>query len=380
MNNYYAMFSFKRMMTVARKEAIEMFIDPVRVIANFMVPIVLMFLFSSGMNMDIKNIPFVVLDLDNTPASREYADAYINSEYYLYRGNVYSNRDAEVALQKNIARFYLDIPSGFGRNLSAGKGAQVGTFIDGTQPFRSESIKGYTAGTNSIYLLNKAKEQLGTTEDSNFAIKSRYWYNQASESKYTFVPGAITVILIAIPAIMMTLSIVKEKEVGTITNFYATPLTKLEFLIGKQLIYIVIFFITYFILVGIAVFIYGVPLKGSFLLLTGMSLVYIFCTTAIGLLVSSFVKSQIAGLLIALITTMIPSFTYSGLLTPISSLDTSGQITARLYPVIYYMRTVMGTFTKDLPIKTMLPNFLYLIIFYSIVMILCNILLKKQES
>lgn len=375
------MFSFKRMMTVARKETIEMFRDPVRVVANFAVPIVLMFLFSSGMNMDIKNIPFVVLDFDNTPASREYADAYINSEYYLYRGHVYSNKEAEVALQKNVARFYVDIPAGFGRNLSAGKGTQVGTFIDGTQPFRAESIKGYTSGTNSTYLLNKATEEYGLTGNlTNFSIKSRYWYNQASESKYTFVPGAIAVILIAIPAIMMTLSIVKEKEIGTITNFYATPLTKLEFLIGKQSIYIAIFFVIYFMLVGIAVFIYGVPLKGSFLLLTGMSLVYIFCTTAIGLLVSSFVKSQIAGLLIALITTMIPSFTYSGLLTPISSLDASGQMTARLYPVIYYMRTVMGTFTKDLPIKTMLPNFAYLTIFYIAVMVLCNILLKKQEK
>jgi len=375
------MFSFKRMMTVAKKETIEMFRDPIRVIANFAVPVVLMFLFSSGLNMDIKNIPFVVLDFDNTSASREYADSYINSDYFLYRGHVYSNREAEVALQKNFARFYLDIPAGFGRNLSAGKGAQVGTFIDGTQPFRAESIKGYASGTNTTYLMNKTKEDLGLTEDiTGFSIKSRYWYNQASESKYTFVPGAIAIILIAIPAIMMTLSIVKEKEIGTITNFYATPLTKLEFLIGKQLIYIVIFFIIYFILIGIAVFFYRVPLKGSLLLLSGMSLAYIFCTTAIGLLVSSFVKSQIAGLLIALITTMIPSFTYSGLLTPISSLDRGGQITARFYPVIYYMRTIMGTFTKDLPVKTMLPNFLYLAIFYIFVMILCNILLKKQEK
>ena len=132
------MFSLKRMLTVAKKETIEMFRDPVRVIANFAVPIVLMFLFSSGMNMDIKNIPFVVLDFDNTKASREYADAYINSEYYKYQGHVYSNREAELALQQNKARFYIDIPAGFGRNLASGKGTQVATFIDGTQPFRAE--------------------------------------------------------------------------------------------------------------------------------------------------------------------------------------------------------------------------------------------------
>ena len=375
------MFSFKRMITVAKKEAVEMSRDPVRVFANFIVPIILMFLFSSGMTLDIKNIPFVVLDFDNTPTSREYADAYINSKYYLYRGNVYSNEEAEMALQKSFARFYLDIPAGFGRNLNSGKKTQVGTFIDGTQPFRSESIKGYITGTNNVYLMNKAKEKYDITGNlSNFKIKSRYWYNQASESKYSFIPGAIAVILIVMPAVMMTLSIVKEKEAGTITNFYATPLTKLEFLVGKQFIYAMIFFIIYFILIGIAVFFYKVPIKGSFLTLTGISLIYVFCTTAIGLLISSFVKSQIAGLLIALITTMIPSFTYSGLLKPISSLDANGQMTAKFYPVIYYVRTIMGTFTKDIPVKTILPNFIYLTIFYMIIMILCNILLKKQEK
>lgn len=375
------MFDFKRMMTVAKKETIEMFRDPMRVITNFAAPIVLMFLFSSGMNMDIKNIPFVVLDYDNTSESRQYADAYANSQYFLYKGQVYSNKEAEVALQKNNARFYIEIPSGFGRNVSSGKGAQVATFIDGTQPFRAESIKGYTSGTNMTYLANKMNENYGVNPtDTGFSIKSRYWYNQASESKYTFVPGTIAIILIVIPAIMMTLSIVREKEVGTITNFYATPLTKLEFLIGKQLVYIGIFIPIYLILVGIAVFLYGVPIKGSFLFLTLMSIMYIFCTTAIGLLISSFVKSQIAGLLISLITTMIPSFTYSGLLTPISSLDQNAQITAKFYPVIFYMRTIMGTFTKDLPIMSMLPNLLYLFIFYVIIMTACNILLKKQEK
>lgn len=375
------MFNFKRMITVAKKEKIELFRDPARVMGNIIVPIVLMFLFSSGINMDVKNIPFMVLDFDNTPMSRSYADAYINSQYYLYKGNAISEKQAELALKLSDIKFYLDIPAGFGRNLVSGKGAQVGTFIDGTLPFRSETIKGYTSGTNMTYLANRLQEELGEKDNiTEFKIKSRYWYNQASESKFSFVPGAIGIILIAIPSIMMTLSIVKEKEQGTITNFYATPLTKLEFLIGKQILYIGVFFIIYLILVSIAVFIYDVPIKGSFFVLTIITIIYIFCTTAIGLFVSSFAKSQIAGLMISLIATMIPSFTYSGLLTPISSLDTSGQITARFYPVIYYMRTVMGTFTKDLPLQTILPNAFFLLLFYMVIMVLCNILLKKQEK
>ena len=334
------MISFKRIIAVAKKETIELFRDPARVVGNIIVPIVLMFLFSSGINIDVKNIPFMVLDYDNTPSSRSYADAYINSQYYAYEGNAYSQQEAELALKQNDIKFYIEIPSGFGRNLMSGKGTQVGSF----------------------------------------KIKSRYWYNQAAESKFSFVPGAIAMILIVIPSIMMTLSIVKEKEQGTITNFYATPLTKLEFLIGKQVIYIAIFFIIYLILIGIAVFIYQVPIKGSFLLLSIITLIYIFTTTAMGLFVSSFAKSQIAGLMIALIATMIPSFTYSGLLIPISSLDASGQLMSKIYPVIYYMRTIMGIFAKDLPLQTILPNAFFLILFYIIIMSLSTILLKKQEK
>ena len=205
-------------------------------------------------------------------------------------------------------------------------------------------------------------------------------YNQASQSKFTFVPGVIVIILMTVPAIMMTLSIVKEKEAGTITNFYATPLTKLEFLFGKQLIYILIFFINYLILVGIAVFFYKVPIKGSFLLLTMMAIPYILSTTAIGLFFSSFVKSQISGLLITMIMTMIPAFTFSGLLTPISSLDKGGQIMSLFYPTSYFMHATIGTFTKNLPIKSMIPDFVWISVFFTFIILASLLLLKKQEK
>lgn len=374
-------FSFKRMFAVTKKETIEMVRDPLRIVANFIVPLVLMFLFSSGMNLDIKNIPFVVLDFDNSTESRQYSDSYINSDYYDYLGHIYSSKDADRLMQLGKIKFYLDIPSGFGRQLLSQKGAQVAVFVDGTQPFRAESIKGYVSGTNMIYLRNKLTEDYGAGSGiSNYSIKSRYWYNQASESKFTFVPGVIVVILMTIPAVMMTLSIVGEKEAGTITNFYATPLTKLEFLFGKQLVYLIIFFIVYLILTAVAVFFYRVPIKGSFTILALLSIIYILSTTSIGLLVSSFVKSQIAGLLITMIMTMIPAFTFSGLLTPISSLDKSGQFMSLLYPTSYFMHSTLGTFTKNIPISSILPNFLWITLFYVVIMSACVKLLKKQDK
>lgn len=375
------MFSFKRMFAVTRKETVEMFRDPMRMIANFVVPIIVMFIFSSGLNLDIKSLPFVVLDFDNSKESRQYIDAYANSEYYNYIGNVNSENEADKLLKQGIVKFYIDIPADFGRQLLSSKGAQIGVFIDGTLPFRAESIRGYIAGTNAVYLNNRLTEDYGKITDiTNFKIKSRYWYNQAAESKFSFVPGVMVIVLIAIPAVMVTLSIAREKEAGTITNFYATPLTKLEFLFGKQIIYVLIFFIIYLILVGITVFFYQVPIKGSFLMLTASAILYIFSTTAIGLLVSSFVKTQIAGLLITLIMTMIPAFTYSGMLVPISSLNKAGQFMSMLYPVSHFMDTTVGVFTKNLPMHSLLLNFIWIGLFYVVVMSGCVMLLKKQEK
>lgn len=375
------MFSFKRMFAVARKETVEMFRDRIRMVANFIAPIAVMFIFSSGLNLDIKDLPFVVLDFDNSKESRQYIDAYANSEYYNYIGNVNSETEADKLLKQGVAKFYIDIPADFGRQLLSGKGAQIGVFIDGTLPFRAESVRGYIEGTNAVYLNNRLTEDYGRTTDiTNFKIKSRYWYNQAAESKFSFVPGVMVIVLIAIPAIMVTLSIAREKEAGTITNFYATPLTKLEFLFGKQIIYVLIFFIIYLILVGITVFFYQVPIKGSFLMLTASAILYIFSTTAIGLFVSSFVKTQIAGLLITLIMTMIPAFTYSGMLVPISSLNKAGQFMSMLYPVSHFMDTTVGVFTKDLPMQSILPNFVWIGLFYVVVMSGCVVLLKKQEK
>jgi len=371
--------NFKRILAVAQKETIEIIRDPMRVVANFAVPVFVMFIFSSGLTLDIKNIPFVSLDYDNSTESRQYIDSYINSDYYRYLGNVYSSQKAESMLKSNKARFYIEIPSNFSRNLLSGNGSQVAIFIDGTQPFMAENINGYVQGTHMVYLKNKAIENYGIDISGNYEIKSRYWYNQAFESKFSFVPGIIVIILMVIPAIMTALSIAKEKETGTISNFYATPLTKLEFLIGKQLIYIIIFIITYFILLLIAVSFYNVPIKGNLLLLTLCAIVYIFSTTAIGLLVSSFVKTQISGLLITLIMTMIPAFTYSGLLSPVSSLPENGRLMARLYPTLYFMNVSVGSFTKNLPTISILPNLAILILFYIIIISASTLLLKKQE-
>ena len=376
------MFEFKRMLAVAKKEWTELIRDKFRVISNVLIPIFIMFLFASGMSMDLKNMPFVILDQDDTKLSREYSNSYINSPYFLYKGNVYSTEEAERIMKQGKIKFYIEIPSGFAKNVNANKNAQIATFVDGTMPIIANNIKGYVTATNAKFVSNQLIEKQGNvkTDYSSYQIINRYTYNQGSRSKYVFVPGTIAIILISMPAIMMTLSIVKEKESGSITNFYISPLSKLEYLIGKQLIYVFVYFFDFFILVGVAIFLYRVPMKGSLLMLSLLAFVYIFCTTALGLLISSFAKTQVSAVLIALITTMTPAFTFSGLIHPISSLDKGAQFMSRLYPILFFMRSIIGIFTKDLPISMLFFNLVCLIIFYALVISISLLLLKKQET
>lgn len=375
------MLNLKRLLTITRKEASEIYRDKIRFWSNFIIPIFLLILFGAGMTLDIDNIPFATLDFDNTQESRKYLDAFINSNVYDYVGKVYSDKQANEIIDKGKARFVIEIKNGYGRDLQSKKQTQIGFFIDGTMPFRAETIRGYALGTHYQFMSNYSKELTG--DEINFDLinlKSRFWYNQAVESKYTFVPALIGVVLMAMSAIMMALSVVREKESGTITNFYSTPLSKLEFLLGKQFIYVIISFINYFLLMGVALFFFRVPIKGSFLLLTTFTFLFSWASTGIGLLVSTFVKTQVSAVLITMILTMVPSFMYAGLLTPISSLGTGAQITARLYPIMYFTKVSVGTFTKNLPMHNIINNFFAVFIITSVLITVSVLLLKKQAK
>jgi ribosome-dependent ATPase len=374
------MININRLLTVSYKEASEIIRDPVRLLAYLLVPVVLMVIFGYGMTLDINNIPFTVLDYDNSPESRAYIDNYAQSEYYDYIGPSYSDKKVEKEMLSGKIRFFLEIPAGFGRNLAAGNSPQVGAFVDGTIPFRGETIRGYIPGTHFVYLQNYIEEHNGKKISiMPVEVKSRYWYNKTFESKNTFVPGMIAMILTVVPAVIVTLAIVREKELGTIINFYTTPLSRLEFLLGKQLVYVVISSVNFFVLIFMAIYVFGLQIKSSFLLLAIGGILYVICATSVGILFSTFAKTQIGGLLMTMIISMIPSFIYSGLMTPISSLDDSAIIMSNIYPVKHFTQLAIGSFTKDLNFSTTMFNYGAMIIFYIVMLSMCTYFLKKQE-
>ena len=202
---------------------------------------------------------------------------------------------------------------------------------------------------NYDYLIQLARRTLGEVPAQTIAdVEMRYRYNQDFKSLYAMVPAVIPLLLMFIPAIMMALGVVREKELWSITNLYATPVTRLEFLLGKQLPYIGLSMISFFGLPALAVFVFGVPLKGSFPALSLAALIYVSATTGLGLLVSSFTKTQIAALVAAAIFTMLPTISFSGLNEPVSSLEGPGAMIGRFFPATYFLNISRGIFTKAL--------------------------------
>jgi len=374
------MISLRRIATVASREAIEIARDRFRLISAFAVPLSLMLALGFGFTLDIERVSYAVLDQDGTPQSRDFAAAFAHSRFLDHAGDLASQEAIERALAGGVVRLAIEIPSGFGRALAGRSRPEVAFWIDGSMPYRAETIKGIVLAihnTEACRGLEKASADACDRVPLN--IRTRFLYNQELKSRVAFVPGLIAVILAMVPAMLTAVAVVREKELGTITNFYTSPLTPLEFLVGKQLPCAAISFANFLMLTIIAIVVFKVLPKGGILLLLSAAILYILATTAIGLLVSCFTRSQMAGFLITLIVTVVPAFLFSGLLIPVGSIEASGKVLAYGFPTTWFLRVVINTFAKNAPADLLFVDFVVLTVFLVVLMGLSVALLDKQR-
>ncbi|MGD8854342.1 MAG: ABC transporter permease, partial [Gammaproteobacteria bacterium] len=257
---------------------------------------------------------------------------------------------------------------------------QVGVWLDGAIPFRAETSRGYVQGVQAQYLQRLERENLSApTPAAPVDIETRFRYNQNFKSVYAMVPGVIMLLLMLIPSMMTAVGVVREKELGSITNLYATPVTRLEFLVGKQLPYIAVAMVSFVSLLGLALLLFRVPVEGSLGALTVGALLYVVASTGFGLLVSSFVRTQIAAIFAAAILSIMPTISFSGFLSPISSLSGGGRLVGYGFPTSYFQKISVGTFTKALGFGELVVNYLALTIFIVAFLILSLLLLRRQE-
>ena len=374
-------FSFRRMWAYARRESMEIKRDPIRLAFALLGPVLLMIVFGYGITFDVENLPYAVLDRDQTPESRNYLENFSESRYFEERMRLSSYEEVEQRLKSGELRLVIEVPSNFGRDLKSGAKPEIGVWLDGAMPFRAETARGYVQGVHQDYLEKYSFEDSALLQSNSGAdIETRFRYNQDFKSIFAMVPGAMMLILAFIPAIMTSLGVVREKELGSITNFYATPVTKLEFLIGKQSPYALIAMINFCTLVLLSLFLFKVPVKGSFYALAIGALLYVVATTGFGIMVSTFVKTQIAAIFATAIVTVTPAINFSGYLSPVSSLSGEAKIIGLMFPYGYFQLISMGTFTKALNFSDLIVNYFALFAIIIAYMIIGILLLNGQEK
>jgi len=240
-------------------------------------------------------------------------------------------------------------------------------------PQRAETIQGYVQGLHLQWLAGR----YNLTNPVN--IETRFRYNPDIKSLVAMVPAVIPLLLLLIPAMLAALSVVREKELGSIINLYVTPVTRLEFLLGKQLPYVVLAMLNFLLLTLFAVIVFGVPLKGSFPALATGALLYVISSTAMGLLISSFMRSQIAAIFGTAVLTILPAVAFSGMIDPVSSLEGAGRMIGNIYPTTYFIIISRGTFSKALEFADLYAAYVPLLIAAPVLTALGALLLQKQE-
>jgi ribosome-dependent ATPase len=375
-------FDLGRLWAYARRETVELLRDPIRLAFAVFGPIILMLAFGYGISFDIENLQMAAFDQDDTPESRQLLDGFSGTRYFSVQPPVTSASEGERRLRSGDTQIVVEVPSGFGRDLLNGSRPEVDASVDGAMTFRGETSRSYVTGVvrKQGEELQKQLRRAGSPNAwSDGDIQTRFRYNQAFLSVNAMVPSVFMLMLCLIPAIMSAIAVVREKETGSIANFRSTPITKLEFLLGKQLPYAGVAMVNFIFLFLMAIFLFAVPIKGSFLTLLIGTIIYVVSTTGFGQLISSFTRTQVAAVFATAILSIVPAVNFSGLFAPVSSLSGGAKILGLTFPSAWYQPVTVGVFAKGLGMPDLWRNIAAIAIIALAYLVLSLVLLRKQE-
>jgi ribosome-dependent ATPase len=355
-------FDFGRMFAYTRRETLELQRDPIRATLALIGSLVLMFVIGYGINLDVENLSFAVLDRDDTTISRDYTLQIAGSRYFTEKAPITDYEDMDRRMRNGELSLAIEIPPGFGRDVARGNDAQVSAWIDGAMPTRAETVRGYVQGMHANWLAQKARQRYGdAAAQGDYQLEIRYRYNPDVQSLIAIVPAVMPILLLMIPSMLTVLSIVREKELGSILNFVLAALNVV-------------------LLTAFAIFVFRVPFTGSFLVFGTAALLYVVVTTSMGLVISTFINSQIAAIFGTALITLVPAVQYSGMIDPVSSLRGFGAIVGNILPTTYFITISRGSFSKALDFADLGAAFVPLLIAVPVLFGLGVALLKKQAT
>lgn len=375
-------FSIQRLLCCCWREYLELMRDPIRATLAIFGALLLMFVMSFGISMDVEDLKFAVFDRDGSELSNDYTLNISGSRYFIEQPEIEDYDDLEARMRSGELSLVVEIPPDFGRDMEAGRSPEVAFWIDGSMPSRAETIDGYVSSMHNQWLEKRATESgnNGSAASLSADVETRYRYNPDVKSLPAMVPAVIPLLLLMIPAVLAALAVVREKETGSIINLYATPLSRLEFMLGKQMPYVLFSIFSSLILVTMAVSIFDVPVKGSVAVLILSLILYSLCSTGIGLLASSVTRSQIAVIFMTMLGTMLPAVQFCGMIDPVNSQEGAGRLIGTLYPASYMLLISRGVFNKALGFADLPTELLALLITVPVVIGGGVMFLKKQEK
>ncbi len=372
-------FSLQRLLSYMWREALELQRDPVRATLALAGSLILMFIMGFGISLDVENLRYAVLDRDQSTLSQNYTLNLAGSRYFIEQPPIVDDADMEHRLRSGELALAIEIPPGFGRSAMRGSPVAVGAWIDGAMPTRAETVRGYVQGIHQQWLGEQARAR-GMATPAAVSIETRFRYNPDVRSMPAMMPAVIPLLLMMLPAMLTALAVVREKEMGSIINLYVTPVTRTEFLLGKQLPYVALAMLNFLLMVLLAVTAFGVPMTGSFFALALAAFIFSLASTGMGLLASAVTRSQIAAMFFAMIGTLIPATQFAGLTDPVSSLQGVGRLIGDIYPATYMFTISRGVFNKALYMADLHAQLWPLLLSVPVILGVAIALLKKQDT
>ncbi len=373
--------SLARIRAFAWREGLELARDRVRIAFALAGPLILLLSLGYGITFDVENLAFAVFDRDQSAQSRQLIESFASSRYFRERPVLRSEAEIDRRLRAGELRLAIDIPPNFGRDLLQGDKPEIGFFLDGANAFRAETARGYVQGIVLSYAQDLARRASPVASAPvPVRLEPRFRYNQEFRSVFAITPGIVMILLIFIPSMLTALGVVRERELGSISNLHASPATVGEFLIGKQLPYIAVGFASFLSLIAVAALVFGVSIKGSAAALALGGLLYVFAGTGLGILISTLVRTQVAAIIVTAIVTTVPAINFSGYLYPPAALEGIGRIIGMGFPSLWFQEVSLGALTKARDFSAFHLDYLVLFAFGAAYLAGASLLLRKQEK
>ncbi len=372
-------FSVQRMLSYVWREALELRRDPLRGTLALAGSVILLLVMGFGISMDVNNLRYAVLDRDQSSMSQRYQLDISGSPYFIEQPPITDYDDLDRRMKSGDLALAIEIPPGFGRDLLRGERVAVAAWFDGAMPMRGETVQGYVQGLHQHWLADQMRMAGIGAAGGSIAVENRFRYNPDVKSLPAMVPAVIPLLLLMLPAMLAALAVVREKETGAIINLYVTPVTRAEFLLGKQLPYVALAMINFIVMVLVSALLFDVSPNGSIAAMLVAGLLFSLIATGMGLLASAVTRTQIAAMFLAMVGTLIPAITYGGMIDPVSSLEGTGRLIGETYPASHMFTITRGVFNKALGFGDLVNSFWPLVITVPVIVGLAIKLLKKQE-